>query len=78
LPDFSRTKQWVLVTQGVQFEGNSEKTIQFLKEVENSKIALLVVVSVDVRSNRGALTGTVKITGFSRLPEAANEGQKKS
>jgi hypothetical protein len=36
------------------------------------------VVSVDVRSNRGALTGTVKITGFSRLPEAANEGQKKS
>ncbi len=78
LPDFSRTKQWVLVTQGVQFEGNSEKTIQFLKEVENSKIALLVVVSVDVRSNRGALAGTVKITGFSRLPEAANEGQKKS
>jgi hypothetical protein len=79
LPDFSRTKEWVLVTQGVQFEGNSEKTLNFLKEIEHSKNALLVIVSVDVRSHRGLLNGQIKVTGFSRLPEAAtHEGQKKS
>ncbi|ALG68562.1 hypothetical protein [Beggiatoa leptomitoformis] len=69
LPEFSRTGEWVLVTQGVQFESDSQTLFNFIQAVETAH-EYLAIVFVEARIGRGnnLLSGTVKVTGFSRIP----------
>lgn len=67
-PDSSfNTDKWVLVIQTMQFEANSGTLIAFLKALNNAKENLAVVM-LNLRSHRKKLSGTIKITGFSRVP----------
>jgi hypothetical protein len=66
-PDTSfSTGEWVLVIQSMQFEANSRTLIAFLKAINENKVNL-EIVSLDIRSYRKKLTGTIKITAFSRI-----------
>jgi hypothetical protein len=67
------TGDWVFVIQSMQFEAKGETLMAFLKAVDNNPVKL-EVVSLNVRSRRKKLTGTIKITGFSRVPPSSNEG----
>ncbi len=72
-PDTSfSTGEWVLVIQSMQFEATGGTLIEFLKAVENNP-AKLETISLDIRSYRKKLSGTIKITGFSRVPPLQNE-----
>ncbi|MEK8018783.1 MAG: hypothetical protein VSS75_018070 [Candidatus Parabeggiatoa sp.] len=66
------THEWLLVIQTMQFEATSETLIAFLKALQNTK-ENLVVSTLDLRSFRNKLSGTIKITGFSRLPPPSDE-----
>jgi len=59
--------EWVLVTQAMQFEANSETFFNFLKALDESK-AELIVTDLDIRSYRGKLMGKIKVSGFSHPP----------
>ncbi len=66
-PDTSfSTGEWVLVIQSMQFEASSKTLMAFLKAINKNKVNL-EIVSLDIRSYRKKLTGTIKITAFSRL-----------
>jgi hypothetical protein len=70
-PDTSfNSREWVLVIQSMQFEANSGTLMAFLQAVANAK-ENLKVVSLEVRSYRNRLNGTIKVTGFSRISTAA-------
>ncbi|NJO15398.1 MAG: hypothetical protein HC877_06520 [Thioploca sp.] len=58
--------EWVLVIQSMQFEANSETLMAFLQALEKAK-ENLKVVSLEVRSYRDRLNGTIKVTGFSQI-----------
>lgn len=67
--EFSRTRKgdWALVTQTMQFEANSTSVMNFLQAIKKAK-ELLFVTSLDMRNNSsGILSGTIKVTGFSRV-----------
>ncbi|EDN72177.1 hypothetical protein BGS_0077 [Beggiatoa sp. SS] len=66
------TDEWLLVIQTMQFEATSETLIAFLKALQNTK-ENLVVSTLDLRSFQNKLSGTIKITGFSRLPPPSDE-----
>lgn len=69
-PDASfSTGEWLLVIQTMQFEANSKSFINFLQAIKNAK-ERLVIVSLEIRSARRILSGTIKITGFSRVAPA--------
>jgi len=60
-PDTSlSTGEWVLVIQSMQFDAKSKTLMNFL-------------ASLNIRSRRGKLTGTIKIIGFSRVPPLEKE-----
>jgi hypothetical protein len=61
------TGEWLLVIQTMQFEADSKSFIDFLQAIKNAK-ERLAIVNLEVRSSRNKLTGTIKITGFSRIP----------
>lgn len=66
-PDTSfNSGEWVLVIQSMQFEANSGTLMAFLQALANAK-ENLKVVSLEVRSYRDRLNGTIKVTGFSRI-----------
>ncbi|OQW94472.1 MAG: hypothetical protein BWK79_05800 [Beggiatoa sp. IS2] len=67
--EFSRTRKgdWVLVTQTMQFEANSVSAMNLLQAIEKAK-EMLFVTNLDIRnSSSGTLSGTIKVTGFSRV-----------
>lgn len=67
-PDTSiSTGKWLLVIQSLRYEANSKTLMEFLKAVKNNPVKL-EIVSLDVRSTRKKLTGTIKITGFGLVP----------
>ncbi|MCK5521811.1 MAG: hypothetical protein KAI83_01640 [Thiomargarita sp.] len=66
-PDTSfSTGEWVLVIQSMQLEASSRTLMAFLKAINENKVNL-EIVSLDIRSYRKKLTGTIKITAFSHL-----------
>ena len=66
-PDTSfNSGEWVLVIQSMQFEANSGTLMAFLQALANAK-ENLKGVSLEVRSYRDRLNGTIKVTGFSRI-----------
>lgn len=70
-PDTSfNSGEWVLVIQSMQFEANSGTLMTFLQAVANAK-ENLKVVSLEIRSYRDRLNGTIKVNGFSRISTAA-------
>jgi len=71
--EFSPTKdkQWLLVTQSMQFEAASDTLMRFLQALDNAKEDL-VVVKLEINSSGGKLNGMIKVTGFNRLPSAEN------
>lgn len=71
-PDYLPTGDWILVTQSMQFDANSKTVMKFLQALEKAPTRL-AVVSLEVRSRRDRLTGTIKITGFSRVPPPLDE-----
>ncbi|HDN26486.1 MAG TPA: hypothetical protein ENG03_05220 [Thioploca sp.] len=67
-PDTSlSTGEWVLVIQSMQFDAKSKTLMNFLKAVDDAQVNL-AIASLNIRSRRGKLTGTIKIIGFSRVP----------
>jgi multidrug resistance efflux pump len=67
-PDTSlSTGEWVLVIQSMQFEAKSKTLMNFLKAVDDAQVNL-AIASLNIRSRRGQLTGSIKILGFSRVP----------
>lgn len=66
LPEFVETGEWLLLTQSLKFEANSEQLMDFLQTLQQSKIKFWVV-SVDVsvvRANH--IIGSLKVSSFSR------------
>ncbi len=66
------TGEWLLVIQSARFEASSKTLMQFLQAINNDKFNL-VIASLDVRNNRNRLSGTIKVTGFSRVIEMEEE-----
>ncbi|MCK5717440.1 MAG: hypothetical protein KAH77_08125 [Thiomargarita sp.] len=65
-PDTSlNTGDWVLVIQSMQFEAKGQTLMEFLKTLHDTP-HLLEIISLDIRSRKKKLTGTIKILGFSR------------
>jgi hypothetical protein len=71
-PDSVQVDDWTLVTQSMQFEASSATLMRFLKSIDENQVNL-AVVSLDVRSYKNKLTGTIKITGFSQTLEEEEE-----
>lgn len=67
-PESIQIKEWILVTQSMQFEATSLTLMNFLKVIDENKVNL-EVVSLDIRSYKNKLTGTIKITGFSQVED---------
>jgi len=65
-PESVQIDNWILVTQSMQFEANSFTLMNFLKSIDNNKVNL-IVVNLDIRSYKNKLTGSIKITGFSKV-----------
>jgi hypothetical protein len=66
LPEFVETGEWLLLTQSLKFEANSQQFMDFLQTLQQSMIKFWVV-SVDVsvvRANH--MIGTLKVSSFSR------------
>jgi hypothetical protein len=66
LPEFVETGEWLLLTQSLKFEANSQQLMDFLQILQQSMIKFWVVnvdVSV-VRTNH--IIGSLKISAFSR------------
>lgn len=63
-PDSFGTGKWVLVVQSMQFEANSQTLMKFLQAVDKAQVNL-AIASLEVRSYRNRLSGTIKLTGFS-------------
>lgn len=76
LQDFSRTREWVLATQAMQFETTSPSMLNFLDMLNKTK-EKLAVVKLEIRGNRNILTGTIKVMGFSRLPTTETTPEKR-
>jgi len=66
LPEFVETGEWLLLTQSLKFEANSQQLMDFLQTLQQSTIKFWVVnvdVSV-VRANH--IIGSLKVSSFSR------------
>jgi hypothetical protein len=73
LPEFSATANgnWLLVTQNVRINANSEALWQFLRKLAENPTRL-AVISLDVRSyQNNQLNGTLKVTGFNSESDSA-------
>ncbi|MEN8215792.1 MAG: GspMb/PilO family protein [Pseudomonadota bacterium] len=66
------TGEWVFVIQSMQFEGNGKTLMTFLTALDDNPVKL-EVISLEVRSRGKKLTGTIKVTGFSRLSSNTQE-----
>lgn len=64
--EMSKSEEWMLIIQTLQFETNSKALINFLKTLDTSP-KKLVISSLNIQSTRNKLTGTIQVTGFSRL-----------
>lgn len=65
LPEFVETGEWLLLTQSLKFEANSQQFMDFLQTLQQSTIKFWVV-SVDVsvvRANH--MIGSLKVSSFS-------------
>jgi|WetSurMetagenome_2_1015567.scaffolds.fasta_scaffold07458_2 hypothetical protein len=66
LPEFVETGEWLLLTQSLKFEANSQQFMDFLQMLKQSMIKFWVI-SVDVSVVRANyLIGNLKISAFSR------------
>ncbi len=65
LPDKKYSESWLLVTQTMSFKASSDKLMNMLALIKQSK-PKLVVKDVQVRSYRKTLNCTLKVVGFSR------------
>jgi hypothetical protein len=75
-PDTSlSTGEWLFVIQSMQFEADSKTLMEFLKAIKDAQIQL-AIVSLDIRSTRGQLNGSIKILGFSREPQPPESEQQ--
>ena len=73
LPEFSRSGQWLLVTQSLTFESNQQQFILFLKSLKDSTY-FLPVINVDIRpAAHDMLRCSLKVVGFSRIPDPEAE-----
>lgn len=67
VPEFNTNENWMLVTQSIQLSTASPNLVAFLQALAAAP-EQLIVVSMDIRSERGTnLSVEMKITGFSRL-----------
>jgi predicted PurR-regulated permease PerM len=65
----TRTNQWMLVIQTMQFEADSKSLMAFLKALDKAPKKLIIAM-IDIRSNRERLSGSIQVTGFSRFTES--------
>ncbi|MEY3220351.1 MAG: hypothetical protein RIT27_1708 [Pseudomonadota bacterium] len=78
LPEFVETGDWLLLTQSLKFEANSQQLMDFLQTLQQSLIKFWVV-SVDVsvvRANH--MIGTLKVSSFSRKVQDEVVAKEKS
>jgi len=59
--------EWVLVTQAMRFEAESESFFNFLNALRKSK-SELIITDLDIRSHNNRITGKIKVAGFSHPP----------
>lgn len=67
LPELASTGEWLLVTQTVHFSIPGKRLHDYLEALTGSTNRFKVV-SLDVRSRRGNVEGSVKVVGFARRP----------
>jgi len=65
--EISNSNQWMLVVQTIQFDAEPKALMRFLTVLDKVPKNLIVAM-LDVRSNRDRISGTVQLTGFSRVP----------
>ena len=64
LPEFAETAGWLLVTQSMEFEGNSQNLMNFIKEIEQHATRMHIG-SLEIRSLRQKkLNANIQVTGF--------------
>ena len=71
----TRTQEWTLITQTLEFSANAGSLMHFLHAINNAR-EYLAVVKLEVRIGNGnILRGTIKVTGFSNIlpPEKTEE-----
>jgi hypothetical protein len=65
VPEFVTSRDWLLVTQTLHFQANSQGALDFLQALKADK-AFLQVVDLDLRTYAtNQLNGRLKVTGFS-------------
>ena len=77
LPELNSTGEWLLVTQTVHFSITGNRLHDYLSTLTGS-VNKFKIVSLDVRSHRGSVEGSVKVVGFARRPadERATERRR--
>jgi hypothetical protein len=67
VPEFVTSRDWLLVTQTIHFQANSQGTLSFLEALQQDN-AFLQVVDIDLRTfATNQLNGRLKVTGFSLI-----------
>jgi len=71
LPEFAETTGWLLVTQSMEFEGNSQNIINFINDIEQHTTRMHIG-SLEIRTFRNKkLNGNIEITAFNySVPQA--------
>jgi len=73
LPKFSRSGQWVLVTQSIVFNAEQQYLLSFISSIQNGKY-FLPIVSLDIRhGSKNILHCSMKLVGFSKLTQQNDE-----
>jgi hypothetical protein len=72
VPEFAATQDWLMVTQVLHFQANSQSAFKFLQALQEDAI-ILPIVELDLRTFRvDQMNGRIKITGFSLLSASDN------
>ncbi len=66
-PRIAETEGWLLITQEMDFVIEQNAILQFLDLLENSR-PRLHVTEFSINRNRRQYTGSITVTGFSKIP----------
>jgi hypothetical protein len=76
LPEFAETKDWLFVSQSMEFEGNSQDIMDFITDLENDKTTLHIG-SLEIRIfQQKQLFANITVTGFNHSVKVAEQNNE--
>ncbi len=66
--EFASTGDWIVITQPMQFGANSKNLFQFLQAIARAPHSFTIAGLTVNGAGRGELDGTIRLTGFTKVP----------